>query len=230
MKKYFLSRTLDNVSKNYENLPIRWPDCVHVQSFRRSRCPSTVHDRPVNVLTELSCHYVTVLDDLQPPSSVHVQYSAFFYRPSSVRLTSGDVGVVSTSYTSTYSAKMASKTSRTLTEMVLCGALQPNVMAAYFDPDAMVPGTRCVVSWCAGRFDVRSSSSKSAGGILMKLLKAASSSRPSSTISWSYRPNWRQRTKEILVQVLYSSDYQSKSGSACHIKRSVNHPRHSVVI
>ena len=67
-----------------------------------------------------------------------------------------DVGVVRTS--STYSAKMASQTSR-LSEIVLCGTLQTNVIEAYFDPGAscrsvmasfipgaVVPGMRCAVS------------------------------------------------------------------------------------
>ena len=70
-----------------------------------------------------------------------------------VRQPSGDVEVVST--TSIYSGKIASQTTRTMTEMVLCGTLQPNVMAEYCDPNAiccslkqgvLVPGMRCAVS------------------------------------------------------------------------------------
>ena len=35
---------------------------------------------------------------------------------------------------------------------------------------------------------------------------------------------------ETSVQVLYSTLYQLKSGSACHMTRSADHRRHSVVI
>ena len=49
--------------------------------------------------------------------------------------------------------------------------------------------------------EIRSkSSSNISGGILMKLMKAASSSRRSFTISWSYRPNWGRRGIQGQVQ------------------------------
>ena len=35
---------------------------------------------------------------------------------------------------------------------------------------------------------------------------------------------------ELFIQVLYSTPEQSKSGSACHMTRSANDRRHSVVI
>ena len=65
------------------------------------------------------------------------------------RQPSSDVGAVSTS--STYSAKMASQISRTMTEMILCFTLQPNVMAVYFDPDARCRSVMAsFVSWSSG--------------------------------------------------------------------------------
>ena len=71
----FLSRTLKNVLIGCENLPIRCPDCVPVQSFHPPLPfmyrQSTFSLHP----TKLSCHSFTVLVDLHPLSSVHVAYS-----------------------------------------------------------------------------------------------------------------------------------------------------------
>ena len=46
----FTSRTLDNFSIKWKNLLIRWPDCVRVQFFLRSRPPSTVDVRAQSTL------------------------------------------------------------------------------------------------------------------------------------------------------------------------------------
>ena len=62
LKNYILSRTLGNVSKSCENLPIRWADCVHIQFFRSCTTQSAFLLRP----TTFSCHSANVLDDLQP--------------------------------------------------------------------------------------------------------------------------------------------------------------------
>ena len=96
VKKYFLSRTLESFSKSGENLPIRWPDCVHVQSLCHSRRPSIVHVPPSQRSYCVLQRYPAILPSssttFSRPSSVHVQSSAFLYRPSSVRLTTTSQG------------------------------------------------------------------------------------------------------------------------------------------
>ena len=67
-KKYLLSRTfMENVSKNCKNLPIRWPDCVHVQSFYRS-CTAQTKLRATHYPGPGPADWTT-----SPPSILHVQ-------------------------------------------------------------------------------------------------------------------------------------------------------------
>ena len=64
----------------------------------------------------------------------------------------------------------------------------------------------CEVCCSMMREEIRcKSSSNISGGILMKLMKAASSSRRSSIISWSwsYRPNWGRRSIQGRVQQIW---------------------------
>ena len=81
---------LENVSKSCKNLPNRWPDCVHVQSFHRSQCPSSVHvarsQHSYCVLQRSPAILPWFLATLIRSSSVQVQSSASLYRLSSVRL------------------------------------------------------------------------------------------------------------------------------------------------
>ena len=49
-------------------------------------------------------------------------------------------------------------------------------------------------------------------------------------LAWLCRFNYLIKSWNILVQVFYSTSDQSKSASACHMTRSANPRRHSVVI